>query len=91
MKLEAARFPAKNKIAAFSDIKFEASNVAANKPKHVFRMIKGQKRTSANGKKEKPVLRNIMLKTEYLSRKQTKPLFWLKSSKIKVTLYRKKE
>ena len=44
MKLEAARFLAKNKIAAFSDIKFEASNFVANKPKHVLRMIKGQKR-----------------------------------------------
>ena len=55
MKLEAARFLAENKIAAFSDIKFEASNFVANKPKHVFRMIKGQKR-SLTRKKRKSLL-----------------------------------
>ena len=58
MKLEAARFLAKNKIAAFSDIKFEASNFVANKPKHVFRIKKGQKR-SLTRKKRKSLLSEI--------------------------------
>ena len=42
MKLKTAFFLAKDLIAAFCDIKLEASNLAATKPKDVFGKIKRQ-------------------------------------------------
>ena len=53
--------------------------------KTCFPYDKGSKAKFNLEKKEKPALRNIMLKTAYHSKKQTKTLFWVKSSKIKVT------
>ena len=45
-------------MAAFCDIKLEASNLAATKPKHVFGKIKRHYCSLGTKKKEKPVLRN---------------------------------
>ena len=42
-KAHAACFPTKNQMAAFCDIKLEACNLAATKPKHVFGKMKRQK------------------------------------------------
>ena len=53
--------------------------------KTCFPYDKGSKAKFNSEKKEKPALRNIMLKTAYHNKKQTKTLFWVKSSKIKVT------
>ena len=53
--------------------------------KTCFPYDKGSKAKFDLEKKEKPALRNIMLQTVYLSKKQTKTLFWVKSTKIKVT------
>ena len=53
--------------------------------KTCFPYEKGSKAKFNSEKKEKLALKNIMLKTAYHSKKQTKTLFWVKSSKIKVT------
>ena len=54
MKLQTACFLAKSYIAAFCDMKLEASNSVATKPNDGFGKIKGQKRSF--GRKERKSL-----------------------------------